>query len=758
MKLEQLNLIDVLTDYGVSLERRGQEFWSSCPFHEDSRPSFSVTGNVWYCFSCKRGGSTIEFVAAMEKVSRPVAVKILIQKYKLEHKEDPARDVLTSAVELLVPYHGFLDSRGISEETARKYKVGFCEDYESLLRILQVDREHAESIGLFDVTGCMVYPFFDQYGCFKIHARSVIDKAYRGSSKSSLWKPSLWGIEHIRSKKVFAFEGFHDVMIASQYGIPAVALCGTNVCKEFWDQLADYDVEEVVFVPDGDFGGRSLLNRLVREYDTRFRVKVVELASGDPDESIIRKDVWVEELPLQWFVGKKEVNTLDDKIALYQEIAPMFSRLKDWEREIFRDFFRGKFGSSGLDFLVAEIKPDRKSERVVLANCIYSNQARLDAVRELDVDDFTLPMHRSLFELARQGQLNPVLVQKNFDVDLSQDADLTSASYFLEEVKKASIRFKLYQELGRARSRIESSDPSELIGGLSQKMFSFVDNRDLVHDASSVTRRVVDAVTERVKNPGVLGVPLSDAFPVLNRSLLGFVPGKFILLSGPTGHGKTTLAQVLIDDLLFEKNEGVLFFSLEMSPDEIVEKQIAIRTGISGTKILTGSLEQSEYDAVLGTAKKLLSSRLKIVHGTFDLYKIISMAQSVILQSRCKVVVLDYIQLVTVPGTKRDRWAELMDISAMIKKRICSLGVTVLGVSQLGKGALSSSVAEAKDQSGSYGMLADADVAITIRQKNLDELKEGSNLEIFVDKHRYGRDKVLIPALFDKGTCRIREV
>jgi len=52
MELKQLNLIEIVNDYGVSLERRGKEYWTSCPFHEDMNPSFSISpvenGHVWY--------------------------------------------------------------------------------------------------------------------------------------------------------------------------------------------------------------------------------------------------------------------------------------------------------------------------------------------------------------------------------------------------------------------------------------------------------------------------------------------------------------------------------------------------------------------------------------------------------------------------------------------------------------------------------------------------------------------------------------
>ena len=86
------------------------------------------------------------------------------------------------------------------------------------------------------------------------------------------------------------------------------------------------------------------------------------------------------------------------------------------------------------------------------------------------------------------------------------------------------------------------------------------------------------------------------------------------------------------------------------------------------------------------------------------------------------------------------------------------MGVTVIAVSQLRRAALRTDVPDAAEQAGAYAMLADADVAITVKKLNPDEIKDGSNFLLYVSKNRHGMDSVQVPSVFDRGTQRIYEV
>ncbi len=75
------SILDVLERYGVLAKRQGNgKFMALCPFHEDKNPSFSVDPlkNVWHCFGCQKGGTSIDFVMEKEGIPFRDAVDLLL--------------------------------------------------------------------------------------------------------------------------------------------------------------------------------------------------------------------------------------------------------------------------------------------------------------------------------------------------------------------------------------------------------------------------------------------------------------------------------------------------------------------------------------------------------------------------------------------------------------------------------------------------------------------------------------------------------
>lgn len=85
-----LKILELLAKYNVSLEKLGGRYRAHCPLpgHEDNNPSFVAFPETdsFYCFSCQRGGGTLQFVMHMERVSRQKAQELL-------GIDDPAKEV-----------------------------------------------------------------------------------------------------------------------------------------------------------------------------------------------------------------------------------------------------------------------------------------------------------------------------------------------------------------------------------------------------------------------------------------------------------------------------------------------------------------------------------------------------------------------------------------------------------------------------------------------------------------------------------------
>ena len=210
----------------------------------------------------------------------------------------------------------------------------------------------------------------------------------------------------------------------------------------------------------------------------------------------------------------------------------------------------------------------------------------------------------------------------------------------------------------------------------------------------------------------------------------------------------------VIDDIV-DEYPG-LFVSLEMTEDEIMEKMIAIRSGIPSMKMVTGSLEQSEYDRVLEAAQSLKHGNLQVSYGVTDLYKIVALIKAHVMRRKIKWAAIDYVQLITLKSDEA-RWEQLAKITKTLKNQLGPLGVTVIALTQLTKKALGSDAPAGEEQAGAYAMFADADAVIAVRKEDPTETKDGSNYSMNISKNRFGLDEVVINCVFDRATQRIVE-
>jgi len=749
------DFVEYLQEQGVSLEKRGMSWWCSCPFHKDNTPSMQVThkdkGYMWYCFSCKRGGGPAKFISEHENVPEHEAKRIWAQLSGVEVKYTD-QDLLTKVVEsMCVNGHPYLRDRGITDETCKAYRIGYCDDYQAMLRDNKLGEAEAESLGLFDISGCIVFPFYDSNGVYKIAARTVSDKRYRNSSKDArFYREGLWGLNLLRGDTAWVFEGYHDAMIARQMGYQSVAACGTNMDTHRWEELKALGITRVIFAPDGDAGGWSWLERLSVDSPSGMLVEFVVLQHGDPDDLLLSGEFQKlpTTTPFEWSVRKwGETKDLAEKMRMVKAVSKTFLRMPKEQRSLAKQWFKEKFGDDeALSFLVVDIKPDLEAERVVLANALYSNNARLEAVRDLESWCFNGKMHGSLWELIRDREATPQMALVDFGVDLSDSVDLINYRYYIDKIKDVGLKSKVSKIIAEA-------DPGN-VGRLVEDLYAVSDGL-VVEGPMDLATSFMDEVNNRVNSPCEPGVPI-PSFPTLNKVLLGMMPQRLFLVSGNSGHGKTTMACNIANDLIDEHE--TLFVTLEMTDKEIFQKMVCIRSGIPSAKITTGSLEQFEYDEVLKAAESLSRSKLHVIYGENDLFKLVSLIRAHAMRKKTRFVFIDYIQLISVP-TKEDRWDQLARITKTLKTQVCQkLDLTCVALTQLKRSSLNSDVPDAADQAGAYAMLADADHALTCRKVDPKDTKDGSNYLLHLSKNRFGLDSIVIPASFDRVTQRISEI
>ena len=152
---DRLNIADVISGY-IPIKKAGVNFKAPCPFHNEKTPSLVISPQkqIWHCFGCGEGGDVFGFVARYENLEFRDALKILADKAGVKlptygpedkHQQDE-KELLLRINDFAARYYHqvllskagsqaleYLKQRGLTEETIKRWQIGFApDDFHSL--------------------------------------------------------------------------------------------------------------------------------------------------------------------------------------------------------------------------------------------------------------------------------------------------------------------------------------------------------------------------------------------------------------------------------------------------------------------------------------------------------------------------------------------------------------------------------------------------------------------------------------------------
>jgi len=295
--IASVNIVDLIGRY-VALKPKGKDFVGLCPFHDDHKPSFTVSPvkQIFKCFSCGAGGDAIKFMMRREQMTFPEAVENLADqvgvKLPKRRGDSAAKGGQRKALEQLARWaartfrdayeredqgktaRDYVQSRDITEETAKKFGLGWAPDrWDYLTQAADADRCDTTGlikIGLLverDSGGCydrfrqrLIFPVIDALGrviAFGGRTLGDDDAKYLNSPESVLFNKSrmLYGLHLakdriVKSRTAVVVEGYIDCVMAHQFGLSnVVATLGTALTPEHTRILARY-AERIILVFD----------------------------------------------------------------------------------------------------------------------------------------------------------------------------------------------------------------------------------------------------------------------------------------------------------------------------------------------------------------------------------------------------------------------------------------------------------------------------------------------------------------------------
>ena len=239
----------------------------------------------------------------------------------------------------------------------------------------------------------------------------------------------------------------------------------------------------------------------------------------------------------------------------------------------------------------------------------------------------------------------------------------------------------------------------------------------------------------------ITGLP--TGFTELDYKTAGLQPSDLILIAARPSMGKTAFVLNLAQYICFHENACAAVFSLEMSAEQLVNRMLALESGVEANKIRTGDLQEADWERLSFGAGVVGKSSL-IIDDTpgISIGELRSKCRKYKMDHDLKIIIIDYIQLMTGTGHSESRQQEVSEISRSLKSLARELNVPVIALSQLSRAVEKRDDKRPmmSDLRESGGLEQDADVVMFIyREDYYDHDTDRKNIsEIIIAKQRNG--------------------
>jgi len=406
-----------------------------------------------------------------------------------------------------------------------------------------------------------------------------------------------------------------------------------------------------------------------------------------------------------------------------------------------------------------------EAERSVLGALLLHPDASADVSEIIQSDDFYSPKHRVIYQAIQQSfdansTVDTIIVEEvlklnghldeagGMDALLDLAAGVVSAAgvnYHAEIVREKSIMRKLLETtLDISRMAYENNGVAkDLLDEAERRIFEIARvsvSTDIknIGDILQDTFSRIELLRER---QGRL-TGLETGYHDMDDMMSGLQGGELIILAARPSMGKTSFALNLTERVASRGN-GVILFSLEMSKSQIVQNMLCARSQIDGQAMRKGRITDAQMRRLQDEAAGLYESDLFIDDSAgLTASSLRAKCRRIKAQHDIQMIVIDYLQLLTVGGRVESRQQEISTISRSLKSLARELNVPVIALSQLNRDVESRDDHRPRmsDLRESGAIEQDADVIMLLhREEYFNPTEENAGMaQLIIAKQRNG--------------------
>ena len=412
---------------------------------------------------------------------------------------------------------------------------------------------------------------------------------------------------------------------------------------------------------------------------------------------------------------------------------------------------------------------DLIAEQGVLGGMLLSKDAIADVVEIIRERDFYRPAHELIYDAivdlyGRGEPVDPVTVSaeltKRGDIAraggapylhtlISSVPTAANAGYYAKIVRERAILRRLV-EAGTKIVQLGYSTEGEVDDAVDQaqaEVYSVTErraNEDYVQ-LSTLLPAALDEI-EKISQ-GVMGEGVKTGFKELDSLTNGLHPGNMIVLAARPAVGKSTLGLDIARHASIHKGDTSVIFSLEMSRSEITMRMLSAEARVALNNIRAGTLNDEEWARLARRMGEISEAPLFIDDSpNLSLMEIRAKARRLKQRHNLKLIVIDYLQLMTSGKRVENRQQEVSEFSRQLKLLAKELNVPIIAISQLNRSPEQRSDKKPllSDLRESGSIEQDADVVILLHRDDLyDNQNRSGEADLIVAKHRNGPTRTI---------------
>jgi replicative DNA helicase len=410
-----------------------------------------------------------------------------------------------------------------------------------------------------------------------------------------------------------------------------------------------------------------------------------------------------------------------------------------------------------------------EAEQSVLGGLLLNNALYFDLADKLSDTDFYRADHQLVFRgiaelvgankpcdfvtltehLRNAGRLEEaggVAYLASLAVDTYSIANVLAYAEIVRERAVLRGLIAAGSEIGDMGYRPEGRTPDVLVDEAEQKVFALRERGARARTTYEPIGRLLEQVEKKIEmlrdNPHALA-GLATGFVDLDKRTQGLHPGDLIIIAARPGAGKTSLAMNIAEHVAIEKKIPVAIFSMEMSAEQLTQRVVSSFGRVELGRLRSGQLEDADYSRLVSADSFIREAPMYIDEtGSLSPLELRARARRLASQHDIKLIVVDYIQLMQVPGTADNRTNEIAEISRNLKALAKELKLPIVALSQLNRALEQRDNKRPRlaDLRESGGIEQDADLVLFIYRDEMynDASPAKGKAEIIIGKQRSG--------------------